>query len=110
MKKHFAFGPSVCWLTLFAALASTLAAADAYHVIKRIPIPGDTGWDYITANTAGRSLYVPHSTEVVVLDLDSGAIVGKITGQKGVHGVPSRGNSVMASSAPPIPARSLCST
>lgn len=81
------FGLAVRWLALFASFASVLAAADTYHVIKRIPIPGDSGWDYITVDTEGRRLYVPHGTEVVVLDLDSGAIVGKITGQKGVHGV-----------------------
>ena len=56
-------------------------------MIKRIPIPGDTGWDYITADTEGRRLYVPHGIEVVVLDLDSGAVVGKVTGLKGAHGV-----------------------
>ena len=63
------------------------ASASSYHVIARIPIPGDTGWDYITADSEGRRLYVPHGIEVVVLDLDSGAIVGKITDLKGVHGV-----------------------
>jgi mono/diheme cytochrome c family protein len=63
------------------------AALSGYHVIKRIPIPGDTGWDYITADSEGRRLYVSHGIEVVVLDLDSGAIVGKVTGLKGVHGV-----------------------
>jgi DNA-binding beta-propeller fold protein YncE/cytochrome c5 len=66
---------------------STAAAASRYHVITRIPIPGDTGWDYIAADSEGRRLYVPHGTEVVVLDLDSGAIVGRIAGQNGVHGV-----------------------
>jgi DNA-binding beta-propeller fold protein YncE/mono/diheme cytochrome c family protein len=66
---------------------STVATASGYHVIKRIPISGDTGWDYITADSEGRRLYVPHGTEVVVLDLDSGAIVGKVVGLKGVHGV-----------------------
>jgi len=58
-----------------------------YHVTTRIPIPGDTGWDYIAADSEGRRLYVPHGTEVVVLDLDSGDIVGKIAGLSGVHGV-----------------------
>src|SRR5713226_5127800 len=87
MKRRFAFGLRVRLLLVFAALTSTLAAADTYHVIKRISIPNDSGWDYITADTEGRRLYVPHGTEVVVLDLDSGAVVGKITGQKGVHGV-----------------------
>lgn len=67
--------------------ASAVAAASGYRVIKRIPIPGDTGWDYITADSEGRRLYVPHGIEVIVLDLDSGAIFGKISGLKGVHGV-----------------------
>jgi DNA-binding beta-propeller fold protein YncE/mono/diheme cytochrome c family protein len=66
---------------------TSAAAVSRYHVIRRIPIPGDTGWEYIAADSEGRRLYVPHGTEVVVLDLDSGAIVGKIAGQTGVHGV-----------------------
>ena len=81
------FRPVVRWLTLFTVFVSTLAAASAYHVVKRIPVPGNSGWDYITADAEGRRLYVPHGTEIVVFDLDSGDIVGKITGQKDVHGV-----------------------
>jgi DNA-binding beta-propeller fold protein YncE len=61
-------------------------AAGGYHVIKTIPIPGDYGWDYLTADTDARRLYVSHDREVVVLDLDSGAIVGKIPGSD-VHGI-----------------------
>jgi DNA-binding beta-propeller fold protein YncE len=66
-------------------LLCVLAAA-GYHVIKKIPIPGDYGWDYLTADSDARRLYVSHDREVVVLDLDSGAIVGKIHG-KDVHGI-----------------------
>jgi DNA-binding beta-propeller fold protein YncE len=69
------------------ALVAVALAAGGYHVTKRISIPGDTGWDYITADTEGRRLYVPHGIEVVVLDLDTGTTVGKITGQRGLHGV-----------------------
>ena len=72
---------------LAAAVAVVGIAAAGYRVVKRIPVAGDTGWDYITADTGGRRLYVPHGVEVVVLDLDTGATVGKITGQKGLHGV-----------------------
>ena len=35
----------------FTALTCVAAAAGSYHVVKRIPIAGDTGWDYITADT-----------------------------------------------------------
>ena len=65
---------------------SLLQAADSYHLTKKIPIPGDYGWDYLTADTEGRRLYVSHDREVVVLDLDSGAILGKIPGSD-VHGI-----------------------
>jgi YVTN family beta-propeller protein len=79
------------WAASVAGVLVTLtcvaAGASSYHVIKRISIPGDTGWDYITADSDGRRLYVPHGIEVVVVDLDTGAAVGKITGQKDVHGV-----------------------
>ncbi|HTZ82356.1 MAG TPA: hypothetical protein VMB66_04150 [Candidatus Acidoferrales bacterium] len=74
-------------LALMVAAFRAEAQTNAYHVMKRIPIAGDTGWDYITADSEARRLYVPHGTEVVVLDLDSGVIVGKITDLKGVHGV-----------------------
>jgi hypothetical protein len=86
METRF-FGRGARLVTLVLVITSTLAAASEYHVIKRIPIPGDSGWDYITADSEGRRLYVPHGAEVVVLNLDSGEIVGRISGQKGVHGV-----------------------
>ena len=72
----------VCLLT--AALAF---GADHYRVVKSIPIAGDGFWDYLTADSAGRKLYVSHNTEVAVVDLDSQKVVGKITGVKGVHGI-----------------------
>jgi DNA-binding beta-propeller fold protein YncE len=73
-------------LTLFIGTVS-FAANAAYHIVKRIPIAGDGGWDYITADTEGRRLYIPHDSEVVVLDLDSGTPVGKISGLSDAHGV-----------------------
>lgn len=71
---------------LFLTFAATLGAAGGYHLLKTIPIPGDYGWDYLTADSEGHRLYVSHDKEVVVIDLDSGAIVGKIPGSD-VHGI-----------------------
>ena len=72
-------------LALFATFAIAMAATGAYHLIKKIPIPGDGGWDYVAADSEARRLYVSHNTEIVVLDLDSGAIVGKIAGGPDMH-------------------------
>jgi DNA-binding beta-propeller fold protein YncE len=69
------------------APASTAPAAAQYHVIRRIPVGGEGGWDYLTADSDGRRLYVSRGTRVVVLDLDSGETVGEIPNTQGVHGV-----------------------
>jgi DNA-binding beta-propeller fold protein YncE len=58
-----------------------------YSVTRKIPIPGQGSWDYLTVDEANRRLYVSHGTQVEVLDVDSGAIVGKIENTLGVHGI-----------------------
>ncbi len=77
---------NVRWVASFVISATTLLAAGPYHLLKTIPIPGDYGWDYLTADSEGRRLYVSHDKEVVVIDLDSGAIIGKVPGSD-VHGI-----------------------
>jgi DNA-binding beta-propeller fold protein YncE len=71
---------------LFVALAATGPAAGQRHLIEKIPVAGDYGWDYLTADSEARRLYVSHDREVVVLDLDTNAIIGRIPG-KSVHGI-----------------------
>jgi len=66
---------------------SSAWAADNYEITKKIPIPGQGSWDYLTVDESARRLYVSHGTQVEVLDLDSGAIVGKIENTQGVHGI-----------------------
>jgi DNA-binding beta-propeller fold protein YncE len=69
-------------------MLSVLAfSEESYHVIKKIPIPGQGGFDYLTIDGSARRLYVSHGTQVEVLDVDSGAIVGKIPNTMGVHGI-----------------------
>jgi DNA-binding beta-propeller fold protein YncE len=77
---------SIRFLAVFALFSGMLRGAGEYRLFKKIPIPGDYGWDYLTADSEARRLYVSHDREVVVLDLDSGAILGKIPG-KSVHGI-----------------------
>lgn len=73
-------------LILFGAFAIAAEAAGAYHLLKKIPIPGDGGWDYVAADSQARRLYVSHDTEIVVLDLDTGAVIVEITGGPDMHG------------------------
>jgi DNA-binding beta-propeller fold protein YncE len=68
-------------------LATSAQAADSYHITKKIPVPGQGSWDYLAVDEGARRLYVSHGTQVEVLDVDSGAIVGKIANTPGVHGI-----------------------
>jgi DNA-binding beta-propeller fold protein YncE len=77
---------NVRFLAVFVLFSGVLPGAGEYRLIKKIPIPGDYGWDYLTADSEARRLYVSHDREVVVVDLDSGTILGKIPG-KSVHGI-----------------------
>lgn len=62
-------------------------AQESYHLVKKIPIPGEGGFDYLAVDEGARRLYVSHGTQVEVLDVDSGAIVGTIPNTLGVHGI-----------------------
>jgi YVTN family beta-propeller protein len=76
-------------LIIFALSLNLLAAPTTgdYHITKKIPIPGQGGWDYLTVDDGARRLYVSHGTQVEVLDVDSSAIVGKVEKTPGVHGI-----------------------
>ena len=73
-------------LLVLACSVSAFAASPNYSVIKKIPIPGKGGWDYLAVDDAARRLYVSHATEVEILNLDSGEKLGSIP-TVGMHGI-----------------------
>jgi DNA-binding beta-propeller fold protein YncE len=64
-----------------------LPGATNYKVQARYPVPGTGGWDYVTLDTSTRRLYISHATQVEVLDVDTGKLVGTIADTPGVHGI-----------------------
>src|SRR5580704_16091404 len=62
-------------------------AQSGYHQIKKIPIPGDGFWDYLTSDPDTGRVFVSHGTEVDVVDAKKGEVTGTITGLKLVHGI-----------------------
>ncbi len=62
-----------------------------YHLLKKIPLGAAPGggeyFDYIAVDAPSRRVYLSHGTEFIVLNADSGALIGKITGLKRDHGV-----------------------
>src|ERR1700684_1188610 len=79
-------------LVLFSLLAVVVpqpaqSAAGEYRVTQTLAVGGDDGWDYVAVDSAARHVFVSHGTHVVVLDADSGKVVGDIPDTQGVHGI-----------------------
>jgi DNA-binding beta-propeller fold protein YncE len=59
----------------------------AFKVLKKIPVGGEGGWDYLTMDALGRRLYIARSNRVTVVDVDEGKVVGEVANTPGIHGV-----------------------
>ena len=76
-------------LSLFAPLAADAAPAAPmpYQVIRKIPLGGVGGWDYLTVHPTTRRFYISRGTHLMVLNADTGKVVGDIPNTNGVHGI-----------------------
>ena len=72
---------------LMSLLLMGAPSIGGYSVTKKIPIAGQGSFDYLTVDEVGRRLYVSHGTQVEVLDVDAGSVVGNIPNTLGVHGI-----------------------
>jgi len=79
-----------CFL-LAACSVSAFQAMGGYHLLKKVAFGAAAGggeyFDYIAVDAAARRAYLSHGTEFKVIDADSGAVVGNITGLQRDHGV-----------------------
>ena len=75
-------------LAVFALAAAVLAAgAVHYSVTKTYPVGGDGGWDYLTYDAGANRVFISRGTHVMVMDADSGKVIGDIPDTPGVHGI-----------------------
>ena len=83
MKKQF-----FSWMAFFGCLLATAPLfAQQYVFDKKIPLPGDGGYDYMSIDVVNNHLFVSHGTSVNVIDLATEKPVGSIDGMQGVHGI-----------------------
>ena len=76
---------SVFFLTL--AIAALLAQSPtAYRVTHSYTLGGDGNWDYIVPDPPNHRLFVARQTRVMVIDEDTGTLLGEVTGIQGAHG------------------------
>src|SRR6202790_3700061 len=74
-------------ISVSLAAVALAAAGPGYHVTKTYKVGGEGGWDYLTADSDARRIYISRGTHVMVVDADSGKSVGDIADTPGVHGI-----------------------
>lgn len=67
--------------------AQTAPAPPSLHVLSRLSLGGDTGWDYLSFDAQRRHLFISHGDRVLVIDVDAKRQIGNIPDTDGVHGI-----------------------
>lgn len=88
MKPRIMIFVVICFVLAFSVLPHSAAKPPSgYHLLKKFVLGGEGGWDLLAFDSAANRLYISRGTHVMVVDVDSGAIVGDIPNTPRVHGI-----------------------
>jgi len=74
-------------LILTLAVTSLLAQSpSSYRVTHTYLLGGEGSWDYIVPDPTNHRLFIARQNRVMVVDEDSGSLLGEVTGIQGAHG------------------------
>ncbi|HEY3840445.1 MAG TPA: YncE family protein [Bryobacteraceae bacterium] len=73
-------------LTLSAAAFLLAQAPASYHITHTYTLGGDGSWDYVVPDPPNHRLFIARQTRVMVVDEDTGMLLGEVTGIMGAHG------------------------
>ena len=91
-------------VTIVMALASVAPlcaqSTPGYRITHSYVLGGDGGWDYIVPDPPNHRLFIARQNRVMVVDEESGTLLGEVTGIQGAHGtavVPATGHGFATS-------------
>src|ERR1700704_3402119 len=73
-------------LTLTAVTPLLAQSSSSYRVTHTYTLGGDGAWDYIVPDPPNHRLFIARQNRVMVVDEDSGMLLGEVTGIQGAHG------------------------
>ena len=74
-------------ISLFSVFNVVTAGSPGYHITRTFKLGGEGGWDYLTVDSKARRVYISRGTHVMIINADSGAVIGDIPNTNGVHGI-----------------------
>ena len=73
-------------LTLAAAALSLAQSASTYRITQTYLLGGEGAWDYIVPDPPNHRLFVARENRLMVIDENTGKLLGEVTGINGAHG------------------------
>jgi DNA-binding beta-propeller fold protein YncE len=74
----------VAFLLLLAV--SLFAQSSSYRITHTYLLGGDGSWDYVVPDPPNHRVFIARQNRVMVVDEDSGKLLGEVTGINGAHG------------------------
>src|SRR6476646_4551626 len=69
-----------------ASVALLAQASSSYRITQTYVLGGDGSWDYVVPDPPDHRLFIGRQNRVMVVDEDSGKLLGEVTGIQGAHG------------------------
>jgi len=73
----------------FLLLSSAALSAQppvAYHITQRYRLGGEGSWDYVIPDPPRHRLFIARQNRIMVVDSNTGMVVGEVSGIDGAHG------------------------
>ncbi|HUK19916.1 MAG TPA: hypothetical protein VLW65_26025 [Bryobacteraceae bacterium] len=71
---------------LLAASAVVLAQPSSYRITHTYTLGGEGRWDYVVPDPPNHRVFIARQDRVMVVDEDTGKLLGEVTGIDGAHG------------------------
>jgi hypothetical protein len=73
-------------MVIVTVAAAVLQSSAQYRITHTYNVGGDGSWDYIVPDSPHHRLFIGRQDRVMVVDQNTGALVGTVTGIHGAHG------------------------
>ncbi|MBV8846122.1 MAG: hypothetical protein JO307_25220 [Bryobacterales bacterium] len=77
---------SVVVFTVAAATFLAGQSSSSYRISHTYAVGGDGSWDYLVPDPPNHRLFIARQNRVMVIDEDTGKLLGEVTGIQGAHG------------------------
>ena len=85
--------PRMSFMLLLLVVGLLDAQGASYRIVRTYQLGGDGSWDYIIPDPPGERLFIARQNRVMVVDENTGKLLGEVTGINGAHGTAIAGPS-----------------